>query len=62
VSHDTDIALQTELKHAFISLDPGSPGGAAILQSINESYTGFVESSDEEYNGIKNMMIRLGLI
>ena len=62
VSHDTDIALQTELKNAFISLDSGSPGGAAILQSINESYTGFVESSDEEYNGIKNMMIRLGLI
>ena len=62
VSKDTDVALQTELKNAFISLDSGSSEGAAILRSINESYTGFVESSDEEYDGIKNMMIRLGLI
>jgi phosphonate transport system substrate-binding protein len=62
VSKDTDVALQKELKSAFLSLVPASSEGAAILQSINEHYTGFVGSSDEEYDGIKTMMIRLGLI
>jgi len=62
VSKDTDTALQSELKNAFISLDLDSSEGAAILRSLNESYTGFVEASDEEYDGIKNMMIRLELI
>jgi methyl-accepting chemotaxis protein len=62
VSKDADAELQGELKKAFISLDAASTEGAEILRSINESYTGFVESSDEEYDGVKNMMIRLGLI
>jgi methyl-accepting chemotaxis protein len=62
VSKNTDGALRSELKNAFLSLNPDLPEGAAILKSIDESYTGFVESSDEEYDGIKNMMIRLGLI
>jgi phosphonate transport system substrate-binding protein len=57
-----DAALKNELQSALLALDPGSSEGATILKSINESYTGFVGSSDEEYDGIKNMMIRLGLI
>ncbi|MBS1114501.1 MAG: methyl-accepting protein RppA [Nitrospirae bacterium] len=57
-----DGELKKELQSALIALDPDSSEGATILKSINESYTGFVESSDEEYDGIKNMMISLGLI
>jgi phosphate/phosphite/phosphonate ABC transporter binding protein len=62
ISKNIDVTILNKLKGAFISLSPDSAEGAAILKSINESYTGFVESSDEEYDGIKQMMIRLGLI
>ena len=51
-----------KLKDAFVSLTPDSVEGSAILKSVNESYTGFMEASDEEYEGIKKMMISLGLI
>ncbi len=62
ISKNIDVTILDKLKDAFISLTPDSAEGAAILKSINESYTGFVGSSDEEYDGIKKMMIRLGLI
>ena len=57
-----DPALQDELRKAFIALNPDTPEGTSVLKSMNESYTGFVESSDEHYESIKNMMSRLGLI
>lgn len=62
VSKNIDAKTKNELRNAFIALNPDTPEGASVLKSINESYTGFVESSDEEYEGIKNMMSRLGLI
>ncbi len=62
ISKNIDVTILDKLKDAFVSLTPDSAEGAAILKSINESYTGFVGSSDEEYDGIKKMMIRLGLI
>ncbi len=62
ISKNIDAAILNKLKDAFVSLSPDSVEEAAILKSINESYTGFVESSDEEYDGIKKMMIMLGLI
>lgn len=62
VSKDLEAKIKNELKNAFIALSPDTPEGASVLKSINESYTGFVESSDEEYEGIKKMMSRLGLI
>jgi phosphate/phosphite/phosphonate ABC transporter binding protein len=62
VSGNLDSALYNELKNALVSLNPETPEGASVLKSINESYTGFIESSDEEYDGIKHMMARVGLI
>ncbi len=62
IARNTDSTLQSELKNALVALSPETPEGESILKSINESYTGFIESSDEEYDGIKNMMARLGLI
>jgi methyl-accepting chemotaxis protein len=61
-SKDIDAAMKKELKNVFVALNADTPEGASVLKSINESYTGFVEASDEEYDGIKNMMSRLGLI
>jgi phosphonate transport system substrate-binding protein len=62
ISKNIDVTIPDKLKDAFISLSPDFVEGAAILKSINESYTGFVGASDEEYDGIKQMMIKLGLI
>ncbi|MDH4231031.1 MAG: phosphate/phosphite/phosphonate ABC transporter substrate-binding protein [Nitrospirota bacterium] len=62
LSRDVDRILENELKKALVGINPETPEGTAILRSINESYTGFTESSDEQYDGIKNMMARLGLI
>jgi phosphate/phosphite/phosphonate ABC transporter binding protein len=62
ISKNIDASILEKLKEAFISLSPDSAEGTAILKAINESYTGFVESSDDEYDVIKKMMIMLGLI
>jgi phosphonate transport system substrate-binding protein len=62
VTKNIDNALQNELHKTLTALAPDTPEGALVLQSINENYTGFVGSSDGEYDGIKTMMISLGLI
>ncbi len=62
ISKNIDVTIVDKLKDAFTSLSLDSVEGAEILKSINESYTGFVGSSDEEYDGIKKMMVSLGLI
>lgn len=50
------------VKNALILLDESTPEGTSILHAINGSYTGFVEASDEDYNNIRVMMSKLGLI
>jgi phosphonate transport system substrate-binding protein len=62
VAKNMEGVLQNELLSAFTALEPDSPEGALILKSINENYTGFINSSDGEYEGIKTMMLSLGLI
>ncbi len=62
VSNKLDAKIVTEIKNALISLNDSSPDAASILKSINASYTGFAEASDEEYNGVRLMMSKMGLI
>ena len=62
VSKNIDAKLKNELKNAFFSLNSDTPEGATVLKSISENYTGFVNSSDAEYEGIRKMMSTLGLI
>ncbi len=50
------------IRAAIISLRDSDPEGAAILKSIDESYTGFVEARDSDYETIKSVMAKLGLI
>lgn len=62
VSQTLDTKLSAELKKALISLNDSTADGATILKSINGSYTGFGEVSDDEYNQIRVMMSKIGLI
>jgi phosphate/phosphite/phosphonate ABC transporter binding protein len=62
IAENMDAGIKEDLKNAFLALNTSSTEGASVLKAVNESYTGFVQSSDEEYDGIKQMMIRLGLI
>ncbi|MEW6107889.1 MAG: phosphate/phosphite/phosphonate ABC transporter substrate-binding protein [Nitrospirota bacterium] len=62
VSSSLDPKDVIELKNALISLSDSTPEGASILKSINGSYTGFVEASEEGYNKIRIMMSKMGLI
>ncbi|GAB4490561.1 MAG: hypothetical protein OHK006_23550 [Thermodesulfovibrionales bacterium] len=50
------------LKAALTGLTDATPEGAAVLKSMSEHYTGMVEANDEEYNGIRLMMSKIGLI
>ncbi len=62
VSRDIDPLIMEELREALVSIHDGTPEGQAILKSINKSYTGFCEASDEDYDEIRTMMSTIGLI
>lgn len=50
------------IRTALISLRETDPDGATVLKSIDESYTGFIEARDSDYESIKTEMERMGLI
>lgn len=52
----------TLIRSAIISLRDSDPEGATILKSIDESYTGFTEAKDSDYESIKTEMTRIGMI
>jgi methyl-accepting chemotaxis protein len=62
VSQELDAQVVAELRTALASINDGTPEGAAILKPINESYSGFVEAADEDYDNIRIMMSKIGLI
>lgn len=62
VSAGLDATVASAIKSALTSLNDGTPEGASILKSINGSYTGFVEAFDEEYNNVRQMMSKMGLL
>ena len=61
VTAKCDPRLVEELKDALISLDEGTPESSAILRSINAGYTGFAPASDADYDGVRKMMLKIGL-
>ena len=52
----------SRLKSALTELTNPSPENRRILESITKSYTGFVEARDEDYDNIKSMMSKLGMM
>jgi phosphate/phosphite/phosphonate ABC transporter binding protein len=62
VTKEVDAETVAELRGALVSIDDGTPEGSAILRSISESYTGFVEAADDDYDIVKTMMTKIGLL
>jgi methyl-accepting chemotaxis protein len=62
VSSTLEVKLAEAVKSLLISLDVSTPEGASVLKSLNSNYTGFVEATDEDYNSIRVMMSKLGMI
>jgi phosphate/phosphite/phosphonate ABC transporter binding protein len=62
VSKEVDAQSITELRNVLTGISDGTAEGSAILKSINESYTGFVEAADEDYDNVRTMMSKIGLI
>lgn len=50
------------IRTALVSLRDSDPEGATVLKSIDESYTGFTEAKDSDYEQIKTEMARIGMI
>lgn len=50
------------IRTALITLKDSDPEGATILKSIDESYTGFTDAKDGDYESIRTEMARIGMI
>ena len=61
-SERLDPAMRAELKKVLISITPDLPECDAILKAINPNYTGFTEASDDDYNQVRIMMSKMGMI
>ncbi len=51
-----------KIKDIFLGLKETDPEAVTVLKSIDAHYTGFMEASKEDYNSIKEIMIKLGII
>jgi len=56
---EEDVSL---FRSALTALTDASAEGGLVLKSIAKSYTGFTEAKDEDYDGIKSMMLKLGML
>lgn len=53
---------RASLRNALAVLTNATPEGSLILSSIYERYTAFEEASDAEYDNVREMMLKLGLV
>ncbi len=54
-----DEADREAVKAALLALDHNDPAGAAILEDIDKSYTGFGETSDKDFEGVRIMLSKI---
>jgi phosphonate transport system substrate-binding protein len=59
-----DIAgnIKEEIKKALLALDYKNPDDMAVLQAISPLYTGFAEARHEDYEEIRRLMNKLGML
>jgi len=62
VSDSLDSKTAEGLKQTLLGLDVVTVEGATVLKAICENYTGFTEATDDDYNTIRRMMARIGLL
>ncbi len=61
VSKNLPEEIKRLIRGAILELNDRTEEGATVLRSITPDYTGFVAASDRDYDGIRDMMKRLGL-
>ncbi|MDH5768901.1 MAG: PhnD/SsuA/transferrin family substrate-binding protein, partial [Nitrospirota bacterium] len=54
--------VRATLKAALTSLATATSEGSEVLASIYKNYTGFEEASDGEYDNVRLMMSKLGML
>jgi len=54
-----DVAM---LRKALTTLTDATPEGSLVLHSITKNYTGFVDAKDEDYDNVRLMMSKLGML
>ena len=57
-----DLSLQGALQQALLDLDQATPEGRRVLESIETGCSGFVRSSSEDHDGLRELMHRFGLL
>ena len=62
ISKDVPQKTKTALESALTILSDTTPDEASVLHSIYQRYSGFEKASDAEYNHLRSMMARLGMI
>ena len=62
VNRDVSEEDKLLIKQAFLGLDEDIDRDREILLAINPEYTGFIESKDEDYDTIREIMQKLGLL
>ncbi|UCE79685.1 MAG: phosphate/phosphite/phosphonate ABC transporter substrate-binding protein [Nitrospiraceae bacterium] len=62
VTKSLDNNVAEAIKSSLLALRDSEPEHTEILQSMNRSYTGFTEALDEDYNSVRVMMVKLGMI
>lgn len=50
------------VKTALLRLTDGTSEGALILGNLDRNYTGFTEAKNEDYDGVKTMMSKIGML
>lgn len=55
-------AEKEAVKAALLKLTNSTAEGSAVLGHIDGNYTGFAEAFDHDYDGIKNMMSKIGML
>ncbi len=62
VNRDVSEEDKLLIKQAFLGLDKDIDRDREILLTINPEYTGFIESKNEDYDTIREIMQKLGLL
>lgn len=56
VNRDIDDELYQRIRAALLKLDPKIPGHRTVIKSLDESYDGFVATSDAEYDVVRQLI------
>jgi len=62
VSNSLDNDMVSQIKKALLVLNDTDAETRNVLHSINEGYTGFTEAEDRDYDNVRHMMNKIGML